>query len=168
MGNIASRLVSECGGLKLQRDPLEPRWSHPLSLHSEAGTRRPCGQPGERPPCLRESEEWEVLWTRRQDRNEGVIKEAKKKTSQRKSQSMREPKILSAVRKQVAESRHSSLLDSRPFCFAHMVSLVSSITVLGLGCHAEIKEVEERGEEWRKALPFIRRSILFPQGSGWT
>lgn len=162
MGNIASGLVSECGGLKLQRDPLEPRWSHPPASTQKPATRRPCGQPGERPPCLRESEEWEVLWTRRQDRNEGVFKEAKKKTSQRKSRSMREPEILSAVRKQAAERRHSSLLDSRPFCFAHMVSLVSSITELGSGGYAEIKEVEERGEEWRKALPFIRRSILFP------
>ena len=159
MGNIASGLVSECGGLKLQRDPLEPRWSHPPAPTQKPATRRPCGQPGERPPCLRESEEREVLWTRRQDRNEGVFKEAKKKTSQRKSRSMREPEILSAARKQAAERRHSSLLDSRPFCFAHMVSLVSSITELGSGGHAEIKEVE--GGRGDRCCPDLMRLFFY-------
>lgn len=76
MGNIASRIQSECCGSKLQRNLLEPRYCHPPAREASIMA---LWQPGERPHCLRKSEDCEVLWTHRRTRNKGKRNKGGKK-----------------------------------------------------------------------------------------
>lgn len=95
------------------------------------------------------------------------IKVAKSQRAQRNSQTIVEPQILSGLREK-AKRLHSSLLYRRPFCFAHTISLLFIYQRVVVGWYGEKREVgerEEREEERRKALLFIRKGILFPEGN---